>query len=600
MINFDCYDTYYKNPLGAARCESDVHFLVEVKTFIAASAVNLVVRGTDTVTAVLKKTGVRGEYDIFEGNLTLDKAGLYFYRFEIVKPDGTMIFAGTKDGHTAVCADWLPEWRLAAYDKDFKTPQSFDGGIMYQIFPDRFFKALDVDTTGAKNERIIHESWDERPFCMFDYPEYKCNDYFMGNLKGIEQKLGYIKSLGVTHIYLNPIFESAENHRYSTSDYMRVDPYLGTNEDFENLCRSAKSMGIYIILDGVFSHTGDDSKYFNRYGHYDSEGAYNNPNSPYYDWYCFKNSSDEYECWWGFKTLPNVRETDPAYTKFITGEDGVLRYWMKKGASGWRLDVADELPDTFLESVRDAVKLENSDAVIIGEVWENAITKISYGAQRKFLLGNQCDTVMNYPFLNAVTDFAINGNADMFYESVMKILNDYPAPSVNCLMNMLSTHDTSRILNRLGVSSMPDRKFHADTRLTDEQMETAVSRLMTAAVLQFTLPGVPCIYYGDEAGLEGFGDPACRGTFPWGHENEVLLEYHRKLGKIRTENKYAFCAPIEFISHSGGILKYRRSDIIITANRSGKNIPAENGDELLSYRFENGILSDGGVIIQRR
>lgn len=600
MIKFDCYDKYHKNPQGAARCNSDVHYRIGIRSDVAAASVNVVLRGIDSKCFVLEKTGRKRDFDIFEGDIRIDRAGLYFYRFEIVKQNGWMMFAGTKDGHTALCGDWLPEWRLAAFEEDFETPSAFDGAVMYQIFPDRFYRADGVDTSGAKNERIIHENWNERPLCIYDSPDYKGNDFFMGNLRGIEQKLDYISSLGVTHIYLNPIFESAENHRYSTSDYMKIDPYLGTESDFESLCKSAKEKGIDIILDGVFSHTGDDSRYFNKYGHYDSNGAYKHPDSPYYNWYCFKNSADEYECWWGFKTLPNVHETNPAYMEFITGENGVLRHWMRKGASGWRLDVADELPDAFLESVRTAVKAENKDAVIIGEVWENAVTKCSYGAQRRFLLGRQCDTVMNYPFLNAITDFAISGNANAFYEAVMKILNDYPAPSVNCLMNMLSTHDTSRILNRLGVQNMPERRLHADAKLTNAQRELALSRLMTAAVLQFTLPGVPCIYYGDEAGLEGFGDPACRKTYPWGHENTMLIGLHKKLGKIRRENKAEFCKDIEFETHRDGLLIYSRGDIVITANRSGKDYRIKQGETLWAYRSGGGVLSDNGIIIQRR
>ena len=598
MIKFDSYDTFHKNPLGALRCGDTMHFRVEVRHGIA-SHVNLVVRGGGGSVVMLSKTGTLLDFDIFEGDITLGSAGLYFYRFEIVKLKGAIAFAGTRNGHTAVCGDWLPEWRLAVYERDFKTPRGFEGAVMYQIFPDRFFKADGVDTSGAHNERIVHKNWDERPHCFYDYPEFCANDFFMGNLRGIEQKLDYIASLGVTHIYLNPIFESAENHRYSTSDYLKIDPYLGTEADFVSLCKRAKEKGISIILDGVFSHTGDDSKYFNKYGHFDSVGAYRHPESPYYDWYSFQSTPDEYECWWGFKTLPNVCESNPKYMNFITGENGVLRYWMRKGASGWRLDVADELPDCFLEAVRSAIKAEDENAVIIGEVWENAVTKHSYGAQRRFLLGRQCDTVMNYPFLNAVTDFAINGNAEVFYESVMRILSDYPAPSVNCIMNMLSTHDTSRILNRLGVQNMPERRLHADARLTPEQRALAVSRLMIAIAIQYTLPGVPCLYYGDEAGLEGFGDPACRGTYPWGREDMTLLDAHRTLGQMRKENPDAFTAPIKFITHSAGELCYTRGDITLTVNRTGSDITL-SGDALFSYKFQDGVLKDGGVIITRR
>ncbi len=600
MFRFDSYNTFYKSPMGAARCESAVTFRTEVKKDINAKGVNFVLRGECETKFLLKKSGTRGNYDVFEGEIIIENAGLYFYRFEVIDAKGALRFTGTNNGHTAVCGDWLPEWRLAAYEKDFKAPCGFEGAVMYQIFPDRFFKADGVDISGAKNSRIIHEKWNGRPQCFFDYDGFKCNDYFLGNLRGIEQKLSYIKDLGVTHIYLNPIFESSENHRYSTSDYLKIDPYLGSEEDFISLCKAAKELDIKIILDGVFSHTGDDSRYFNKYGNYDSVGAYNSPASPFYNWYNFYNYPNEYECWWGFKTLPNVKETTPEYTDFITGKQGVLRYWMRRGASGWRLDVADELPDPFLEKIRTAVKSENENAVIIGEVWENAVTKRSYGAQRRFLLGKQCDTVMNYPFLNGITDFIISGNSRQFYETVMSIISDYPAPSVKCLMNMLSTHDTTRILNRLATTSVPERRVQSKTKLTENERKLGISRLMAAAIIQYTLPGVPCVFYGDEAGVEGFGDPACRATYPWGQQDSKLLELHKSLGKMRNDYKMDFDAPIEFEIFDGGVLKYRRGNLIITVNRTDADIKLDNSPIITGFSVKDGILSSGGAVVQRR
>lgn len=599
MIKFDCYSTEYKSPPGALRSESNMHFCVKVREDILLDHVNLIVRGEKTKNFTLKQTKCSDGYSFYEGDVSLKEAGLYYYRFELVRPNGIMLFAGTRDGHTAQIGDWLGEWRLAVYEKDFYTTTGTEGAVMYQIFPDRFNRAKNVDTSGAHNERIEHGDWSERPFCFYDYPEYKCNDFFMGNLRGIEEKLGYIKELGVTHIYLNPIFESAENHRYATSDYLRIDPYLGTEEDFVSLCKSAKEYGIKIILDGVFSHTGDDSKYFNRYSHFEGDGAYNSKESPYYEWYDFKNYPDSYECWWGFKTLPNVKETNPAYMEFITGEQGVLRYWMKKGAFGWRLDVADELPDEFLEAVRNAVKSESKDAVIIGEVWENAVTKCSYGAQRRFLLGKQCDSVMNYPFSNAITDFVIGGNAEKFYSTVMQIVSDYPEPSLKCLMNMLSTHDTTRIINKLSGATPPERRLEADCYLSEKEKEVGRARVKVAAMLQYTLPGIPCLYYGDEAGVEGFGDPACRKTFPWGKEEGELLDLHRLLGKIRNEYKFDFDRTIEFIKKEKGIVCYRRGNICVTVNLSGKETAFPEGEVLASTQTECKTLENGNAVIMR-
>lgn len=595
MIKFDSYNIKYKSPLGAARVDSPVRFHLETGHDILH--VNLVVRKGDlSKTFILEKT----ENGAFEGDMVIGEKGIYSYRFELVRPNGTMLFVGTNDGHTATIGDWLSEWRIAAYDKDFHTSDDLAGAVMYQIFPDRFFKAENVEIGSAVNERIIHTNWQERPHCFFDYPDFKCNDYFMGNLKGIEQKLDYIKSLGVTHIYLNPIFESAENHRYSTSDYTKIDPYLGNTRHFTELCEKAREYDIKIILDGVFSHTGDDSVYFNRYKHYGDGGAYNSKESPYFDWYSFKEYPDKYECWWGFDTLPNVCETNPRYKEYITGENGILRKWLKLGASGWRLDVADELPDEFLESVRSAVKSENKNALIIGEVWENAITKVSYGKRREFLLGRQCDSVMNYPFLNAVTDFVLKGDAETFYNSVMEIISDYPAPAVDCLMNSLSTHDTTRILCRLGSDDLPERSVQANVRLTDEQRKKGISRLLAAAVIQFTLPGIPCVFYGDEAGTEGFGDPACRATFPWGREEKRLVDIHKKLGALRRNNKSNFSEPILFEKYHSGVLVYTRGSLLVTVNMSDSEIEVENSDTLVAVGLNGTRLCHGGAVIQRR
>ncbi len=598
MIKFDCYDISHKSPLGAVRCEEKLFFSVEVDPSLDIEKVNAVIRNDKDESLsfpLYKKDGT----ERFEGDIVLCEKGIYKYRFELVCTKGNMYFVGTVDGHSAKIGDWLSEWNLAVYDKNFHTSENLEGAVMYQIFPDRFFRA-DIQTGVSKNKRIVHENWDERPYCFYDYQGFKCNDFFMGNLKGIEQKLDYISSLGVTHIYLNPIFESSENHRYSTSDYMNIDPYLGNVVHFKELCEKAKEYDIKIILDGVFSHTGDDSIYFNKYNNFDSIGAYNSKESPYYDWYDFKEYPDKYECWWGFDTLPNVKETNPSYMEYITGENGVLRHWLRMGASGWRLDVADELPDEFLEAVRKAVKTENSDALIIGEVWENAVTKHSYGAQREFLLGAQCDTVMNYPFLNAITDYVINANAENFYNSIMQIISDYPADSVDCLMNMMSTHDTARALCRLGAVSMPERKCQADAKLTDEQLEIGLKRFEMAAVIQFTLPGIPCIYYGDEAGMQGFGDPSCRGTYPWGRENMRLVSLHKTLGNLRKNNKSEFAKPIQFIKHGDGVVCYARGNLEITVNNSDSCLSVGAGETLVSFGFDGEKLQPGGSLIQRR
>ena len=342
----------------------------------------------------------------------------------------------------------------------------------------------------------------------------------------------------MTCLYLNPIFEAHSNHRYNTADYRKIDPLLGTEEDFADLCAQAKKLGISVILDGVFSHTGSDSVYFNQNGRYgEHSGAYRDPNSPYREWYSFKRYPDDYECWWGFKTLPNVRETQPDYMDFICNpKTGVLAKWLTLGASGFRLDVADELPDSFLDRVYQTVKSFGEDKVVIGEVWEDASNKISYGNRRRYLLGNQLDSVMNYPFRNAVLGYILTGNADDFLTSVVSIVENYPPPAMNSMMNSLSTHDTPRAITVLVGESMEgkDRPWQATHHyLSLDKYARGQVLLKLASTLQYFLPGIPCLYYGDEAGLSGYADPFNRCCYPWGYENQELIAFFSELGKLR-------------------------------------------------------------------
>lgn len=464
--------------------------------------------------------------------------GLYWYYFRYTSDYGE--FKITKSEHSlGTVSNDGNLWQLTVYDKDFTTPDWLKGGIIYQIFPDRFYNSGSIKEN-IPNDRYIQGDWSALPeHRQSDKVKYLGNDYFGGDLKGIQEKLPYISSLGVSAIYLNPIFEAHSNHRYNTADYMKIDCLLGNEEDLKNLCTAAQSYGISVILDGVFSHTGDDSIYFNKYGRYNSVGAYNDRNSEYSSWYSFDNFPDSYKSWWGITTLPETQENDPDFTRFITGENGVIRHWIKCGIKGWRLDVADELPDEFLDNIRNAIKAENKDAFLLGEVWEDATNKISHGGRRRFLRGKQLDSVMNYPYAEAIIDFLNGENSRKLIDAVLDITENYPPQCVDLLMNHIGTHDTARILTRLGdkENSNGNRDWQASQKLSTEQYEHAVKFLKLAAALQYTLPGVPSIYYGDEVGMEGYGDPFCRKTYPWGNENTSLLEFYKTLGKIRRENK---------------------------------------------------------------
>ena len=461
--------------------------------------------------------------------------GLYWYHFELDTPWGRSFVRNVGRG----VGDFAPDasdFQQTVYDKNFKTPDWLKGGIIYQIFPDRFYSS-GTEKHDVRPSRVMRR-WGDEPFWREEQMNgIWNNDYFGGDLKGIEEKLLYLANLGVTCIYLNPIFEANSNHRYDTADYEKIDPLLGTEDDLKSLCKTAREQyGISIILDGVFSHTGCDSKYFNIYSNYDDVGAYNSKESPYYPWYKFINWPDENHSWWGIKLLPEVIEETPEYREYICGKNGILRKWLKCGISGWRLDVADELPDVFLDDLRRAVKDENSDAVIIGEVWEDATTKLAYGERRRYLLGEQLDSVMNYPFADAVLNFVKFANADAFIDSVMSIIEKYPPQVTNVLMNHIGTHDTERAITRLAGENCEGygRHWqHEHNKLSDYDYYRGVSMMKIASLIQYTLPGVPSLYYGDEIGMQGMKDPFNRACMDWYEPNTELHRWYKRLGEIR-------------------------------------------------------------------
>lgn len=530
----------------------------------------------DTVYRNMYWCGMEGDSEEW-WDITLDfTTGLYFYHFTYETPFGKGNIFLKSSGIGEIMPEGK-EWQLTVYDKNYTTPQWIKGGIMYQIFPDRFNigkgNIKDVPT-----DRIIHENTEDIPIWQPNREgKITNNDYYCGNLKGIEEKLPYIKSLGVNAIYLNPIFEAHENHRYNTADYSKTDSMLGDENDFRDLCESAGKLGIKIILDGVFSHTGSDSIYFNRENRYDSLGAYNSIESPYRDWFTFK-ADGTYKSWWGINTLPETNEENDGFIEYITGKNGIIKKWLKLGASGYRLDVADELPDKFLDCLTKSVKEESQNYVVIGEVWEDATNKISHGGRRRYLLGNQLDSVMNYPFSSAIITYMRYGVAENFIDSVMSVCENYPAPALNCLMNHIGTHDTARILTSLIYDSIEHkpRNIQVNCELTEKEYLKAKTLLKNATVLQYTLPGFPSVYYGDEAGLTGGGDPFNRKFYPWGKEDTELIEWYRHLGKIR--NSLKVLAEGKFIPYSAMLscVAYFREDenekIMVISNMNSHSI----------------------------
>ncbi|MDD6478916.1 MAG: alpha-amylase family glycosyl hydrolase [Oscillospiraceae bacterium] len=561
---FDSRNPLYRSQIGAIAEGKTLRLrlLLHLDAKVDSAFLLMICDGeSEPVEILLTEAEILDNYKFYECELELDE-GLYWYAFKYKSEFGEFYVTKTGSSLGTLSEDgrW---WQQTVYKKDFCTPDWLKGGIIYQIFPDRFF-ASKQDKKNVPTDRFMQKD-------TFSVPEYRqgedlChlgNDYYCGDLKGIEEKLNYIKGLGVTCIYLNPIFEAHSNHRYNTADYFKIDSLLGDENDLMSLCKNAEKLGISIILDGVFSHTGDDSIYFNSKGRYDSCGAANSTASPYINWYKFKSYPDDYESWWGVKTLPEINEDNPDFTEFITGENGVLRYWIKKGIKGWRLDVADELPDNFLDNIRKSVKAENKDAYILGEVWEDASNKISYDVRRKFLRGEQLDSVMNYPFADAIIDFIKDKNAERLINTVLDITENYPPEAIALLMNHIGTHDTPRIITNLcHKGKIPqDREWQSKQKLTESEFKHGVKLVKLASVIQYTLPGVPSLYYGDEIALEGYGDPFCRGFFDWSKTKSGLTNHYRKLGKIRANTpvfKNGTFAPVK--SENGVLAFARESD----------------------------------------
>ena len=478
-------------------------------------------------------------------------------------------------------------FRLTVYKRGFETPEWFRRSVMYQIFPDRFARdGSDTARRGVEKHIAMgrqvkyHENWDEGVDWQPNSSEgfYFPLDFFGGTFKGIEECLDYIQSLGIGVIYLNPIVEARSNHRYDAADYYQPDPILGSLEDFESLCRSARERGIRIMLDGVFSHTGADSVYFNRDNHYRSDGAYNaGAKSPYYSWYDFRKWPSEYRCWWNFPDLPEVDEHDPSWEKLvITGENSVVKTWLRRGASGWRLDVADELPDDTLAKIRASVKAENPDAVVLGEVWEDAITKYSYGSRRKYALGSALDTVMNYPFRSSVLDFfCFRSDSRTLALFLLNQRLNYPAPMYFALMNLLSSHDVERartaLATRLDARSMT-REQQAGFIIGDSQDARGAAMQRLAALVQFAVPGVPSVYYGDETGMNGMLDPFNRAPFSTG--KRPLVEWYQALGRAHSTHDMLRAGSAAFFAPHPDVLCILRC---VTGGRDALGGKADNG-----------------------
>ena len=568
--------------LGAFPCGTQLTLRLTVPRALGASAVVLRIAAdgeasTDIPLDFCTRSASEDTYTVTLDTEALCKGrgyGLFYYEYLFVRGWDTLFSNSTNNVDMELSSSEDCKFRLLVYEKDFAAPDWFSGGVMYHIFLDRFRRG--TGKAEPHPDAVIDPDWENGipQYARIAGEPLSNNVFFGGNLWGIIEKLDYLSSLGVTVLYLSPIFRAYSNHRYDTGDYEQIDALLGGEEAFDALIREAHARGMRVILDGVFNHTGDDSKYFNRRESYPDTGAYQSLSSPYGRWFSFRSHPDSYECWWNIEIMPRLNHENEACRHYFTGKGGIVERWLKRGADGWRLDVADELSDDFLDELRETVKETTAnEGLIIGEVWENAADKIAYGKRRRYFSGRQLDSVMNYPFRNAVLALIETGDAQIFYDILTELYASYPTSACNSLMNLLGTHDTERILTRLGdggEGELLDNKTLSVKRLTKEQRREGIEKLKLASALQFTVFGVPSVYYGDEAGLEGYHDPFCRLPFPWGREDASLLAHYQALGIIRKNHPALKDGDFRFLCAENGFVAFERTKdedhLIVLAN----------------------------------
>ena len=605
-ILFDSKKLKYKDPFGCLTPGQSCRLFISIPGTVKTTAVTVCFSGEDGTQIMdipMAFSRKDGPYDIWQGSFSLTEPGLYFYYFRITGHTGT--FRLFKYGDDTNMEDGSL-WQVSCVPETFTTPDWAKGAVIYQIFPDRFHKSGDCDLTGKQTPYVLHENWDEEVHWQpNEKGEVLNNDFFGGNFRGITEKMDYIASLGATIIYLNPISKSFSSHRYDTGDYKTPDPMLGTLEDFKALCDAAHKRNIRVVLDGVYSHTGSDSLYFDKLDRFGGKGAYGDENSPYRSWYQFYHYPDSYNSWWGFDTLPTVNKLDPGFMDYIIdSQDSVVAHWLNLGADGFRLDVADELPDAFIARLKNRIRGIRPDALLMGEVWEDASNKISYDQRRRYFVDAELDSIMNYPFRTAVLRF-LKGQDDGrgVKNTVMTILENYPKQVSLCNMNLLGTHDTPRILTALVDDFDGSREELSRRRLSSQDLALGKNRLILAVALQFALPGCPSIYYGDEVGMEGGKDPFNRRTYPWGKEDSQLLEIFRALGQLRKTHTALALGDTEFFCAENGRLGISRvwngQTAKIYVNLNNAPWPLPQGKALLHRGLtQEGLGSMGFCIME--
>ncbi|MBM7836721.1 glycoside hydrolase family 13 protein [Clostridium sardiniense] len=540
-IFHNSHNLSYRKPFGAVDIGKYVSISIDVD-IDAEVYLNLIKFDLSKYRKLMIKEDDKSNRFNIEIN-TDNLCGVNNYYFEIIYNNEIIYYGNNEDELGGIGKQYVGNpktYQLTVY-KERKVPSWYKEGIIYQIFVDRFCNGNDDGKiNNPKRNSFIYGNWDDYPMYIKDeHGNVVRWDFYGGNLRGIIKKLSYIKSLGASIIYMNPIFEAISCHKYDTGDYEKIDEMFGTEEDFKALCYEAKKLDMKIILDGVFSHTGSDSKYFNKYGNYDTLGAYQSKESRYYNWYRFNEYPDKYECWWGFNNQPNIDELNEDYINYIVKDNkSIISKWMNLGAYGWRLDVADELPDEFIKIIKDKMLNVNNDSVLIGEVWEDASNKVSYSKRREYFFGDELDSVTNYPLRDVIIKCLTGSiSTKYFAKRIMSLYENYPIENFYSNINLLGNHDTERIFTML-----------------EEDKEL----LKLAIAIQMTIPGVPLIYYGDEVGLTGGKDPYNRKTYPWKSPNTEILDIYKRLIGIRNNEEVLKKGDFKFIDNTEGLIIYKR------------------------------------------
>ena len=555
-------------------------------------------------------------YVCFEEEIDLPTKALYNYYFSFEANHDFIYYKKNNiSNYKSVSKEDM--WKLSV---NFKVPEWAQGKIMYHIFVDRFNRGSHKKLTEMPN-RVIHKSWNEDIVIGPNENGLWCTDFYGGDLKGIMDKLDYIKRLGVSIIYLSPVVLSQSNHRYDAADFEQIDPYAGSKEDLKKLCDKAHNMGIKIVLDAVFNHTGNDSKYFNEYNHFKDLGAYQSDKSKYYPFYRkhYYNGNAYFDYWWGMGNLPVCNGYSKEWQDYIYGPGGIIDLWFSLGIDGLRLDVADELTDDFIEGIRRAVKRNKENGFIIGEVWKNPM-RMGRGYLES---GKGMDSVMNYQLINALIRYYKYGDKNFLNHIINEILREYPEETINSLMNFTSTHDISRIINILGTNEFKyngewawdekngDRNYQKNYRMNKE--EYALGKKMYKSYLHALafLPGILSIFYGDESGMEGLGNLANRRPFNWKYGDYEILNTIYKLGYIRRNEKFLEKASLEIVDINDQNMSFVRKldseEVYVLLSRVndkvGIIVPSKYRDLPIKYNLNKSnreeLTEYGGIVLKK-